>query len=74
MQQTKRQLPVDEHIDFGSGRIETRRCYVENKLSLYDDLRDWPCCQSVILVEATREINGVSSQQSRYYLTGPPER
>ncbi|WP_293684365.1 ISAs1 family transposase, partial [Spirosoma sp. 48-14] len=69
MQQTKSQLPVDEHIDFGSGRIETRRCYVESKLSLYDDLRDWPACQRVILVEATREINGVISQQSRYYLS-----
>lgn len=39
MQQTKSQLPVDEHIDFGSGRIETRRFYVENNLDLYDDIR-----------------------------------
>lgn len=69
IQQTKSQLPVNEHIDFGSGPIETRRCYVESKLSLYDDLRAWPSCQSVILVEATREINGVISQQSRYYLS-----
>lgn len=44
MQQTKSQLPVDETIDFGSGRIETRRCYVESNLNLYDDLRDWPSC------------------------------
>lgn len=69
MQQTKGQLSVDEHIDFGSGRIETRRCYVESSLSLYDDLQDWPLCQSVIMVEASREINGVISHQTRYYLS-----
>ena len=69
MQQTKSQLPMDEHIDFGSGRIETRRFYVETNLSLYDDLLEWPSCRSVIMVEASREINGVSNQQTRYYLS-----
>jgi len=69
MQQTKSQLPVNEHIDFGSGRIETRRCYVETNLNLYDDLSQWPSCQSVIMIEASREINGVISQQTRYYLS-----
>lgn len=68
MQQTKGQLLVDEHVEFGSRRIETRRCYVESNLSLYDKLQDWPCCQSVILVEATREIKGVNTHQTRYYL------
>lgn len=69
MQQSKAQLPVDENIDFGSGRIETRRCYVESNLNLYDDLRDWPSCQSVIMVEASRQINGIISHQTRYYLS-----
>ncbi len=69
MQQTKTQLPVDEHIDLGSGRIEIRRCYVESKLDLLDDLRSWPSCQSVIMVEASREIKGVVSHQTRYYLS-----
>ncbi len=52
MQQAKTQLSVYEHIDFGGGRIETRRCYVESNLGLYNDLSDWPSCQSVIMVEA----------------------
>lgn len=69
MQQVKIQLPVSESIDFGSGRIETRRCYVESNLDFYDDLRDWPSCQMVIMVEASREINGAISGQTRYYLS-----
>ncbi|WP_246859145.1 ISAs1 family transposase [Spirosoma sp. KCTC 42546] len=69
MQQNKLQLPVDEDIDFGSGRIETRRCSVESNLSLYDDLQDWPSCQSVIMIEVSREINGLINHQTRYYLS-----
>jgi hypothetical protein len=30
----KSQLPNNKHIDFGSGRIETRHCYVETNLEL----------------------------------------
>lgn len=69
MQQTKQSLAVAEAIDFGSGRIETRRCYVETNLSLYDDLASWPGCKSVVMVEARREMNGQISEQTRYYLS-----
>lgn len=69
MQQTKSQLPVDEQVDFGSGRIETRRCYVATDLALYDDLAQWPSCRAVVMIEAQREIDGVVSHQTRYYLS-----
>lgn len=69
MQQTKQQLPVDKQVDFGSGRIETRRCLVESNLELYDDLADWMGCRSVVMVEASRDIAGVVSHQTRYYLS-----
>lgn len=69
MQQTKRGLMSDEQLDFGSGRIETRRCYVETNLSLYDDLDAWPGCKSVIMIEARRDVNGHISEQTRYYLS-----
>lgn len=69
MQQTKQGLPVSELVDFGSGRIETRRCYVETNLGLYDDLGSWPGCKSVVMVEARREVNGQISEQTRYYVS-----
>ena len=69
MQQTKEELSTDEHIDFGSGRIETRRCYVETNLDLYDDPKAWPECKSVIMIEARRDVNGHVSEQTRYYLS-----
>lgn len=69
MQQTKGQLVYDEHIDFGSGRIETRRCYVETDLTFYDDLRPWTHLKSLIMIEAKRETEGKISEQTRYYLS-----
>ena len=69
MQQTKSQLPVAEHVDFGSGRLETRRCWVETRLDLYDGLASWPSIKSIVLVEASREKHGQVGQQTRYYLS-----
>ncbi|QMW04974.1 ISAs1 family transposase [Spirosoma foliorum] len=69
MQQMKFQLSSDEHVDFGSGRIETRRCYVETNLALYDSLQTWSHLSSIIMVEAIRDIDGVQTQQTRFYLS-----
>jgi predicted transposase YbfD/YdcC len=67
--QIKPQLIKNEHIDFGSGRIETRTCYVENNLILYDDLASWGHLKSIIKIESKREINGKISFETRYYLS-----
>ncbi|MEA5141470.1 ISAs1 family transposase [Arcicella rigui] len=67
--QIKPQLPKNEHIDFGSGRIETRTCYVENDLTLYDDLAPWQHLKSITIIESTREIKDKISFETRYYLS-----
>lgn len=66
--QVKTQLPKNEHIDFGSGRIETRTCYVENDLTLYDDLAHWKHLKSIVIVESKREIKDKISLETRFYL------
>lgn len=67
--QIKTQLSKNEHIDFGSGRIETRTCYVENDLRLYDDLAPWKHLKSIIIVESKREIKDKISFETRFYLS-----
>lgn len=69
MQKTKAQRAYDEQVDFGSGRIETRRCWVETNLALYDSLADWSHLKSIVMVEARREVDGKISEQTRYYLS-----
>jgi len=67
--QVKTQLSKNEHIDFGSGRIETRTCYVENDLTLYDDLAHWQHLKSIIIIESKREIKDKISFETRFYLS-----
>lgn len=63
------QLEMAEHLDFGSGRLERRTCRVETRLDLLDALADWPGLQSVIRVDASREIDGRRVEQTRYYVS-----
>lgn len=69
MQAKKAVLPSFEHMDFGSGRIERRRCYVESDLALYDGLAGWKHLRSIVMVEASREIGEKTSTETRYYLS-----
>lgn len=69
MQAKKASLPTAEHVDFGSGRIERRRCYVENDLALYDDLAGWEHLRSIVMGEASREMGDKVSNETRYYLS-----
>lgn len=69
MEKRKESLPVDEWVDFGSGRIEQRRCYVEHNVLLLDDLASWPELKSVIMVESQREKEGQITSERRFYLS-----
>ena len=69
------QLPVIEKFDFGSGRIERRRCTVETQLELLEGLADWGHLRRSVRVDASREINGQTTTQTRHYfssLAAPP--
>lgn len=63
------QLPHYQAIDFGSGRIESRTCYVESHLDLYDDLANWQHLKSIVMVESKREIKEKTSVEYRFYLS-----
>lgn len=65
----KEHLPIDKWVDFGSGRIEQRSCYVESQLELLDGLSEWKHLKSVIMIESNREKDGKITSESRFYLS-----
>jgi predicted transposase YbfD/YdcC len=69
MEKNKAFLPKEEWVDFGSGRIEKRICYVENHLELFDDLHAWKHLKSIVMIESSREKNGITSRETRFYLS-----
>src|SRR5438874_9168688 len=64
-----RALKGYEMIEKDHGRIETRRYYQSDYLDWFADKAKWEGLRSVGMVESTREVNGKSSLERRYYLS-----
>jgi len=62
---------VDEQIDGGHGRVETRRCSVLADLSLIDNTQNWASLQAIVRIESTRyhKATGKQEHETRYYIT-----
>jgi len=57
-------------VEKSHGRIETRTCSVITQLGwLEEELKLWPSLKAVVRVESKREINGVQSNEARYYIS-----
>lgn len=65
-------------LDKGHGRLETRRCVVTSEVDwLHEQGQCWAGLQSLVMVEATREIvngkgKGEVSVERRYYISSLP--
>lgn len=64
---------VFEHLDFGHGRIETRKCSVINKED-FDHVishKAWNQMSSIIKIESTRVFKNknINEESTRYYIT-----
>jgi predicted transposase YbfD/YdcC len=60
-----------EHLDFGHGRIETRKCSVISDLSLIEKPTLWKSLSTIIKVESERYIKatGITQSETRYYIS-----
>jgi predicted transposase YbfD/YdcC len=62
---------VQEEIDCGHGRIESRRCSVLADLSLVEKAVEWPSLQGLVRIEAERhhKATGKTERETRFYIT-----
>lgn len=63
---------VDEQVDAGHGRIETRRAEVLGDVRWLADAHDWPGLACVGRIAASREIDGHAATAVRYYIASRP--
>jgi len=63
--------PVSTHqtIEKSHGRIEERTCRAIQDLRFIDEDKQWEDLKSVVQVESKRTIKGVSTQETRYYIS-----
>ena len=66
-----RQQPdsINETVEKGHGRIETRKCEVIDKLDFLDEKENWTGLKSLIRITANREINGKNTSETRLYIS-----
>lgn len=62
------------HTDYNKehGRIETRKCWVSHNVEWLRGQKDfcqWKTIQSIICIQSTREIKGISSTEKHYYIS-----
>lgn len=69
MRQNQSVLEKDKNVDFGSGRIETRTCYVLKNLEFIENVFDWKGIKTVIMIHAQREIKDKIQEEYRFYLS-----
>jgi predicted transposase YbfD/YdcC len=58
-----------ETLDGDHGRIETRRYTAFHDVAWLKERHDWPGLEGVVMVESRREIDGESTQETRFYIT-----
>lgn len=66
----EQQFDTFETVEKGHGRIETRRCQVTEDIAWLTQKGDWAGLQSIVVVEAKREIIGQeATREKRYFIS-----
>jgi predicted transposase YbfD/YdcC len=63
------ELEKDTDVDFGSGRIETRVCYLLKDLRCIENVQEWQGIKTVIMIHAKRELAHKTEEEYRFYLS-----
>ena len=61
-----------ETVEKDHGRLETRRYFQSDQLNWFADRSKWEGLKSVGMVESTREVDGKTTVERRYYLSSLP--
>lgn len=64
-------------IDYNKdhGRIETRKCWVENDVQWLKEMnKNWSSIQSIVRIQSTRDIKDVVTVEDRFYISSLQEK
>ena len=56
-------------LDKQSGRVEERICYQTDDIGWFEDKSEWTGLKSVCRVDTRRTVKGVTSEETRYYIS-----
>lgn len=56
-------------LDYGHGRVEQRTLNASSDIDWLNTRHDWSYLKSIIAVRATRDVNNVISEETRYFIS-----
>ena len=59
-------------VDKQSGRVEERTCYQTDDIGWFADREEWAGLRSVCRVDSRRTVKGITSEETRYYISSLP--
>jgi len=59
----------DQTVDGDHGRIETRTTTVLHDVGWLRERHAWPSLNGIVVIDSSREINGKSERETRFYIT-----
>ena len=65
-------LPTSDYsqdLDYGHGRIETRKCIIITDLSLVEDAAKWKGLVSIIKIELERYFKTTTKKENEMYIS-----
>lgn len=65
----KQQLPYYHHINKEHGRVEQRKVYIYQQLSLLEECQQWENLTTLVMVESTRITNLKTTIEHRFYIS-----
>lgn len=65
-------LPSCETVDKEHGRLEVRTYLITDKIDFLSQAERWTGMQSIGCVTASRDVHGVTSQHTRYFISSLP--
>ncbi len=63
------QVDIFTTFEKGHGRIEKRTCYIAPAKNYVSTKEEWADLENIISIESEREIKGVTTKETRYYIT-----
>lgn len=63
---------IYSEADAGHGRVESRKCFVSDRLDWLEKKPEWSGLRSIAMIEETRDINGEISCDRRFFISSLP--
>lgn len=65
-------ISTHDYVDYVSGRIEKRECYIIDNIELLSQKNKWDGLKTIIMIKETRIIKSITTEEERFFISSLP--